>query len=55
MKKIFKQDNLNNVIHYQQEELQLTKEGENKILNKNGLPSDQHPRVPMQVLYEETL
>ncbi len=54
MKIMFKQD-LNNVIHYQQKKLQLTKEGENKILNQNGLPSNQHMGIPMQVLYEETL
>jgi hypothetical protein len=49
-------DNIdNNIINYWHEGFQLTKNGENILLNPNGCLNDQHLATTMQILYVQKL
>jgi len=47
--------NNDDVIHYWHEEFQLTKEDENILLNPNGLLSNQHLGIVMEILHKDKL
>ncbi len=49
-------DNIdNNIINYQHEEFQLTKNDENILLNPSGWLNDQYLATAMQILYVQKL
>ncbi len=49
-------DNIdNNIINYQHEEFQLTKNDENILINPNGWLNDQYLVAAMQILYVQKL